>query len=87
VVTAVTQGAQGGSHRIPRSRGPGTGECDQSEDPGSKHTYTQWAGITQEVINARLWDGIHFRFSDDTGARVGIEVASYDLLHLGSMGL
>jgi hypothetical protein len=56
-------------------------------DPGSTHVYTNWAQITQEVINARIWEGIHFRFSDDTGARVGAEAADFDLPRLGSLGL
>lgn len=56
-------------------------------DPGSTHVYTNWAQITQEVINARVWEGIHFRFSDDTGAKVGSEVADYDLPRPWSLGL
>jgi hypothetical protein len=56
-------------------------------DPGSTHVYSNWAQITQEVINARVWEGIHFRFSDDTGARVGSEVADYDLPRLYELGL
>ena len=56
-------------------------------DPASTHTYTNWAQITHEVINARVWEGIHLRFSDDTGARVGTEVADYDLSRLASIGL
>jgi hypothetical protein len=49
--------------------------------------YTNWAQITQEVINARVWEGIHFRFSDDTGALLGAQVASYDLPRLDQLGL
>lgn len=56
-------------------------------DPGSTHTYQTWHQITREVIDARVWEGIHFRFSDITGARVGSEVAHYDLRHLRSIGL
>ena len=56
-------------------------------DPGSTHVYTDWAQVTQEVINARVWEGIHFRFSDDIGARQGAEVADYELPRLGSLGL
>jgi hypothetical protein len=56
-------------------------------DPGSTHVYTNWAQITQEVINARVWEGVHFRFSDDTAAREGSEVAGYDLPRLWSLGL
>jgi len=56
-------------------------------DPGSTHVYTNWEQITQEVINARVWEGIHFRFSDDTGARVGSQVADWDLRRLHKLGL
>jgi len=56
-------------------------------DPGSTHVYTSWARITQEVINARVWEGIHFRFSDDTGARLGRQVADWDLRRLHKLGL
>jgi len=56
-------------------------------DPGSTHVYTNWAQITQEVINARVWEGVHFRFSDDIGARQGADVANYELPRLGFLGL
>jgi len=46
-------------------------------DPGSTHTYDRWSQITQEVIDARIWEGIHFRFSDTAGDRVGRNVARY----------
>lgn len=51
-------------------------------DPGSTHVYTNWADVTREVIDARVWEGIHFRFSDDAGARVGRQVADFDLRNL-----
>jgi hypothetical protein len=56
-------------------------------DPGSTHTYTRWTQITQEVIDARVWEGIHFRFSDVAGDRLGTQVARYDLRRLRSIGL
>ena len=56
-------------------------------DPGSTHTYDSWSQLTQEVIDARVWEGIHFRFSDVVGAQVGSDVARYDLRHLRSIGL
>jgi hypothetical protein len=56
-------------------------------DPGSTHVYTNWARITQEVVNARVWEGVHFRFSDDTGARLGSQVAVWDLRRLHKLGL
>jgi hypothetical protein len=51
-------------------------------DPGVTHVYDNWSALTQEVVDARVWEGIHFRFSDDTGAQVGAEVADYDLRRL-----
>ena len=56
-------------------------------DPGVTHEYGNWAHITREVIDARVWEGIHFRFSDVVGARVGDEVAAYDLGRLRRLGL
>jgi hypothetical protein len=56
-------------------------------DPGVTHTYRSWGQITREVIDARVWEGIHFRFSDVVGARVGSQVADYDLRHLRPIGL
>jgi hypothetical protein len=56
-------------------------------DPGATHVYHSWSQITREVINARVWEGIHFRFSDVVGAQVGGEVARYDLRRLQTIGL
>jgi hypothetical protein len=56
-------------------------------DPGTPQTYTSWHQATAQVINARVWEGIHFRFSDVTGARVGREVADWDLARLRNLGL
>jgi hypothetical protein len=56
-------------------------------DPGSTHTYESWLEITREVIDARVWEGVHFRASDVAGARVGIDVARYDLQHLHELGI
>jgi hypothetical protein len=56
-------------------------------DPGVPQTYTEWTEVTKQVINARVWEGIHFRFSDETGARQGAEVARWDLARLWKLGL
>ena len=66
---------------------PASVSATSPTDPGSTHTYSNWAEITQEVINARVWEGIHFRFSDNTGDKVGSEVAHFDLHRLSSIGL
>jgi hypothetical protein len=56
-------------------------------DPGVTHTFTTWPGITQENIDGRVWEGVHFRFSDKVGAKVGRQVADWDLSRLRSIGL
>jgi hypothetical protein len=58
-----------------------------TNDPGVTRTYTNWSTISQEVINARVWEGVHFRFSDDAGYWLGTQVAAYDLSRLGQIGL
>jgi hypothetical protein len=55
--------------------------------PGVTHSYESWAQITEENVNARVWGGIHFRSSDETGVDVGRQVAAYDLARLSSIGI
>jgi hypothetical protein len=56
-------------------------------DPGSVHTYTRWSQITQETIDGCVWEGVHYRFSDETAAKVGKQVAAWDLPRLYRLGL
>jgi hypothetical protein len=63
-------------------RAPAPIAVTSPNDPGVTHQYQDWAALTQEVVDARVWEGIHFRFSDRVGARLGLEVASYDLRNL-----
>ena len=37
--------------------------------------------LRTEVINARLWGGIHYRFSTEAGVHLGCMVAHYGLNH------
>jgi VCPO second helical-bundle domain len=39
------------------------------------------ADMRTEIINARLWAGLHYRFSSVAGVNLGREVAQYDLAH------
>jgi hypothetical protein len=55
--------------------------------PGSVHTYTRWSQITQETIDGRVWEGVHYRFSDEVAAKVGRQVAAWDLSRLYKLGL
>jgi membrane-associated phospholipid phosphatase len=68
-------------------RAPQPVSLTSPNDPGSTLTYTNWWQITQDIINARVWEGVHFRFSDDAGAWLGGKLALYELFHLGSLGL
>jgi hypothetical protein len=37
------------------------------------------ADLRAEIVNARVWAGVHFRFSAEAGVKLGTEVAEYDL--------
>jgi hypothetical protein len=64
-----------------------TFSATSSTDGGATHSWVGWQAITDETIDARVWEGVHFRFSDETGTAVGRAVAAYDLLHLSSLGI
>lgn len=44
---------------------------------GITRNYTSFSQAEQEVINARVWSGIHFRHADEVGAAIGERVASW----------
>ena len=37
--------------------------------------------LRAEIINARLWGGVHYRTSTEIGVDLGRSVAKYDLKH------
>lgn len=37
--------------------------------------------LRAEILNARLWGGLHYRFSSEAGIALGRQVAEYDLAH------
>ncbi len=39
--------------------------------------YTAWDEITDDIDDARVYGGIHFRFDQDAGARQGRKVGKY----------
>ena len=39
------------------------------------------ADLRREIVNARLWAGLHYRFSGVAGVVLGRNVAKYDLRH------
>lgn len=38
---------------------------------GTTHTYDAFSQFTDEVIEGRIWGGIHFRFSTEAAAKLG----------------
>lgn len=47
-----------------------------STTTGTVHRFTSVRALTDEVANARVWGGIHWRFSTDAGSRIGRSVAA-----------
>ena len=43
--------------------------------------FTKPSDLRREIINARLWAGLHYRFSSVAGVTLGRQVANYDLNH------
>jgi hypothetical protein len=47
---------------------------------GIELDYASWQAITDDIDDARIYGGIHFRFDQETGARQGRHVGRY-ILH------
>jgi hypothetical protein len=45
--------------------------------PGVTRTYAKLSDYVTEVINARIYDGVHYRTSGDVGADMGRKIAQY----------
>jgi hypothetical protein len=48
--------------------------------PTARH-FDSLSAVTQEVIDARVWGGIHFRTADVQGVELGTKVAKYEHAH------
>ena len=46
---------------------------------GVVHKWTRIEDYIQEPANARVWSGIHYRFSTKVGADMGRKIAAYTL--------
>ena len=49
--------------------------------PGIVLNYTAWEQITDDIDDARIYGGIHFRFDQEAGAYQGRQVGKYILSH------
>jgi hypothetical protein len=54
----------------------GVGWTD-TNNAGLTRSFTRFSQAIDEVVDARVWSGIHFRTADEQGARVGRQVANY----------
>jgi hypothetical protein len=45
------------------------------------HHFSRANDLRAEIINARLWAGLHYRTSSEAGVALGRSVAKYDLRH------
>jgi hypothetical protein len=50
--------------------------------PGVKHRFTDMTVYTQEVANARIWAGFHYRFSTRAGTEMGRQIGEYVVRHV-----
>jgi hypothetical protein len=44
---------------------------------GATRSYASFSQAVREIIDARVWSGIHFRIADEVGARIGKRVARW----------
>jgi hypothetical protein len=45
--------------------------------PGVTHRWTNVTALTQEVANARIWSGFHYRFSTRVATEMGLQIGEY----------
>jgi hypothetical protein len=46
-----------------------------SRYPGQPRDFQRFSQMLQEVVDARVWAGVHFRTADEQGAELGEKVA------------
>jgi hypothetical protein len=49
--------------------------------PGAVRHYDTGAALRADVVNARIWLGIHFRFADTAARNLGTRLADWTLDH------
>ena len=69
---------------MPPSCGTGWAGLDATGAAGNldavQHFNTA-ADLRTQIVNARVWAGLHYRFSGLAGVALGTNVADYDLEH------
>ena len=49
--------------------------------PGQPRHFRRFSDLLQEIVDARVWGGIHFRAADEQGAGIGRKVAAWERRH------
>jgi hypothetical protein len=47
--------------------------------PGTQRFYDSGSALRQDVVNARIWLGFHFRTADTASREIGREVAAWTI--------
>ena len=50
-------------------------------NPSFDHPWTRFSQGIDEVVNARVWEGIHFRNSDEQGMLAGRRIGRFVVRH------
>jgi hypothetical protein len=45
--------------------------------PGATRRWTSMTAFTEEIANARIWAGFHYRFSTRVGTEMGLQIGEY----------
>jgi len=61
---------------------PGQFSITSATASGAIHRYTSFGQVADEVVNARVWGGVHWRTSCTVGRSVGNKVGVYTLRHM-----
>ena len=56
-------------------------DVHSSRFPGQPRHFDSFTDALQEVVDARVWGGIHFRTADIQGAKIGLRVARWHAKH------
>jgi hypothetical protein len=71
-VSGAMAGALGGFFGTDRIAFSGS-----SMSSGTTRTFPGFSAAVEEIVDARVWSGIHFRTADEAGARIGARVARF----------
>ncbi len=52
-----------------------------TNNAGMTRSYFRLSDAIEEIVNVRVWSGIHFRTADEHGARTGLQVSTWRQQH------